>query len=404
MQTNTKDKKKLVIINLFMQINFSFFSIFFNIYAYQITKNLNIILSYLFMNQIINLVVHLAIYKIINKKLLNIIYRLSFIMCIPTTMLIFLVNSDRVYLIFIIQAMYIISETAYYFTHEISVMSKNTKSQMKKFVGVNNALGLVAAVLSPLISGYVIDFISYYVLFGVMIGIAAICFIISLYTNLVNDEIVHIPIKNYFSYIKHHKPVMYGYFGYAIGRFSKNGPVEILLPVLIFMRTSTNYRVGIYASLAALIAGITLMLYTQFGKHKTIGMWICTISRIIVSITLILSGSIVIFFIYYFVQAITTKLLNTDINSSLFVLVNHTELQPYKIEQNVAYVTFSAISLMLSCIVCFILYNCLNDIISLSIYLAFASCMQIVSTLLITKSDRMLQKTKTFQYQITDNA
>ena len=278
-----KEKKYLVIINLFSQINFAFFTIFFNIFTYQITQNINIVLLCLIVSRLSMTSIHYIAHYFHHRRTLDIMFRVGFLICILCTSLTFFITPERLVLVFIVRILYGISEGSFYIPYEISVMSKNSKNQMRKFVGAYDALGIVAAVLSPFISGYLIDYLSIKVLFIFMIICTIICFYISFQIHFMHDRIEHISLPKYLSVLRQDKYMQMGYFGYAIGVFAKNGAVENILPVLIFMKTGTNYSVGIYSALSALLCGIAIILYSQYCRKKHVGLWINTIINIIVT-------------------------------------------------------------------------------------------------------------------------
>ncbi len=402
-KNNKKDKKYLLLINLFSQITFAFFTIFFNIYTYQITKDINVVIICLIVTRLTTTIFHISVRRFINKKSADTMFRISFIVCIACTGLTFYITPDRLFIIFIVRILYGVCESLFYIPYEISVMSKTTKNGMRKFVGLYSALGIVSAVLSPFISGYLIDFLSYTVLFVFMIFCTLICFYLSFKVHFLRDELVHISLKEFCRMARQDKNIVLGYAGYCVGRFAKDGAIDTLLPVLIFMKTGTNYSVGLYSALSALICGIALILYSYFCKNKPLGMWISTIVNIIVSLAIVLSGSLVVFFIYYFIHKVVSHLLTTDTNSNLFVLLSHSELQPYLGEHKVIYNILGTIAVAISCALCLVLYNFVNNVISISLFLIISAVLQILSTYLILKCEKNLSHTKNFQYQIPNN-
>ncbi len=388
----TNDKKYILIINLVMQIVFCFFNVFFNIYVYDISKNLNIVVFYTIAHEVFGLLLNFAINKFINKKVASVLFKLSFILCLICTLLSFFITAQRLYLVFIVQILYATTCCFYYMPSEVATMNKNNKSQMKKFVGINSALTVFAAVLSPYLSGYIIDFISYYVLFAIMFVCSGICFILSTKLNIATNEIEHMNKREFFKIAHKEKGIRIGYLGYSLCRFSQNGIVEKLLPIIIFMRMGTNYSVGNYSALASFLASVVLIIYVYYSKNKVLSMYICTFFQILASILILISNSIVIYFIYFFTKKITTKLLHNEVYSTLFVLLDNTQLANYKVEHYLVYNTYSSSALTISCLLCLIFYNFFNSVLGLSLFLAFASLMQLVSTVLITKSDRILKK------------
>lgn len=67
---NYDEKKTINLITLFMQVIFVFFTIFFNIYVYDISKNLNIVLFYSLFQTVICFLVEIIVTKFANNKIL----------------------------------------------------------------------------------------------------------------------------------------------------------------------------------------------------------------------------------------------------------------------------------------------------------------------------------------------
>lgn len=400
MENKTQDKKYILWINLFMQIVFCFFSVFFNIFVFEISQDLNIVILYTITNFVASWLFNLILLKAINKKFLTVMFRLSFLLCFVCTVLTFFINGQRLWLVFVVQILYALTIDFYYIPSEVSTMTKNTKGQMKKFMGLYSALSVFAAVISPFLSGYIIDFGSYYILLGIMMAFIVVCFGLSTKLKLVTQDVGHVSLKEYLGVVRQDKGVQYGYVGYSINKFSMDGPIETLLPILLFLRTGTNYSVGNYSALAALIASMLLLIYAYFGKRKELMMWICSAAQVVISLMILLSGSVVVFFIYYFIMKIVSKLLHNGINSSLMTIVNHTPLRKYKVEQHFAYHTLSIIVRVFSCGLCLVFYNFLNNEISLVLFLAVTAAFQLLSTFFVCKSDRMLQNVQPYEEEM----
>ena len=385
------DRKYLLIINIFMQLVFCFFNLFFNIYAYSLKSDINFVLIY-------NLCFHLFIFvltfvfnKIASKRIMSIMYKTSFFIVLLCTGVTFFLNSKNTYLVFVIQFIYALASVCYYIPNEISTMSKNSKSQMKNFLGLQSALSIFSLVLSPFLSGVIIDYISHQILFLIMSICSVICLSFSLNLNIVDEEVKHIPLNEYLKDSHKDKAVRQGYLGYAFSKFALDGPISIILSLVLFFKTGTNFSVGLYSALASFIACIVLILYSYFVKKTILSMWICSIGYCIVSILVLVSGSIVSFFIYYFTKAIVTKLLTVEINSNLFTLVNHTSLKEYKVAQRVTICIYSKSAILLASIICFVLYNINHSIIGLIIFFVVCSFLQLFSTYFVTQSYKSLK-------------
>jgi len=391
-----QDKKYLLIINIFMQLVFCFFNAFFNIYIYSFKKDINLVLASLLSFHIFILIFTFIFYFIANKKIISIMFKTSFFIAIFASLATLFLTPNRVWLIFLIQFIYALTATCYYIPSEISTMHKNNKSEMKGFLGLHTALSVFALVLSPFLSGAIIEFISYEVLFLIMIICSIICFIFSFKINLINDNIEKFPLKEFLKISHKESAVRAGYLGYSLSKFAFDGPINIILPIIIFLNTGTNFSVGIYSSLAALIGCIALYFYSKFSKNQIVSMWIFSILTAIVSILVLVSNSVVVFFVYYFVHSISKKLLTVDINANLFTIVNHTHLKQYVITQRITHSLYAKSAIILSIILCFVLYNSTQTLLGLTLFFVICSIIQLISTFFVTKSYSSLNKKTEF--------
>lgn len=386
----TKEKKSLLTISVLMQIIYIFFDVFFSIFVYDISKNLNIIILYSIINVPIYWLTILCLYKFINKKLLSIMYKLSFIMSIIAIALTFTISKDTIFMIFLTQIFLKFTHICYYMPHEVATMNSNKKHQMKKFVGLSFTLSLIAGAISPFISGLIIDHSSYYIIFLVLIILSIICFILSFNVDNIKYHNQHYGIKQFLKDSHSNKGIRYGYSAHLFFNLCNDGVVALFLPLLIFLKTGNNFSVGIYASLASIFSGVFLIIYCYFTKNKKIAMCLCTAFQLVASAAIIIFNSIIIFFVYYFVKKITTEILKNGLQECVFTIVQNTPLEPYSLENFYTYNFYRHGGVLIACIISIIVYNISNNIITITILLALFSITQIISTILLNKSDKLL--------------
>lgn len=390
----TKEKKSLLAISVLMQIIYIFFDVFFSIFVYDISKNLNIIILYSIINVPVLWLTIICLYKFLNKKLLSILYKLSFIMSVIATALTFTISKSTIYMVFITQIFLVFTLAFYYLPHEVATMNSNKKNQMKKFVGLSFTLSLIAGALSPFLSGLIIDYSSYYIIFAVLIVLSIICFILSFNVDNIENTNQRYGLGKFIKESHKNKGIKYGYIAHLFYNLCNDGVIALFLPLLIFLRTGTNFSVGIYASLASLVSGIILIIYCYFSKNKKVAMWLCTLFQISASICIIIWNSIVIFFIYYFVKKITTEILKNGLHECVLTIVHNTPLEPYTIENFYTYTFYKHSGVLIACIISIIVYNISNNVITITILLALFSSTQIISTIFLNKSDKLLNHIK----------
>ena len=183
------DKKFIITINTIMIVFFIFFEIFFGIYVYNISKNINLVLCYNIFKLISSISIILVLYKIATRKKLIILYRLSFVFAFLSILISLFISPEMLFMIFIAQFFLAITEAFYYLPYEVAIMNKNSKRQMFSFISILSAFSLFVSTLSPFLSGLIIDVSSYIVLFAILILLVVMCFIFQAKLNLRGESL-----------------------------------------------------------------------------------------------------------------------------------------------------------------------------------------------------------------------
>ncbi|MBQ4558141.1 MAG: hypothetical protein IJA61_02050 [Clostridia bacterium] len=387
-----KKQKKLIAISVLMQTIYLFFELFFGIFTYELTQNLNIIITYNLLGSITFVVFMLIIYKFLNNKILNILYKSSFLLSLIAILASFTIDKTRIFMIFVAQIILYLSYVCYYLPHEVATMNTNETSKMKKFLGLSSALSLFVGFLSPLLSGYIIDTWSYTIIFTLLAMLSIICFILSLKTDFVRTSYKLYGIKNFLKTTLKNPPMRLCIKSYFLYHLANGSLISIFLPLLLFTKTQTNFSVGIYSGLASLIAGIVLVIYCYYNKNKPLALWINTIAQVLSAFAIICFKSMMVFFIYYFIRKITIKILQNGVNESILTMLNGTSLQTYKIENFYTYNFFNHFAILISSMISFIIYNLINNSTAITFILILFSFIQIPSTFLINKYDKLKGK------------
>ena len=396
-QLNIEDAKKiekryLQIISMLVQIIFVFFSVFFSVYVYEMAQELNFVMIYTVFQVVMSWTFESIIFLFANDKILRVMYKLSFILILVAILFTFTISQESLYMVFVTQAVYALAITFYYMPNEVATMDKNSKGQMRKFIGINSILSLFAKTLSPFLSGVIISYISYPVLFSIISCVAVVCFILSFKVQRLCEVDKRVKFKDFCKELSSYKGIKIGYVGYGIYKFSQDGVIDVIFPVLIFMRTGESFSVGLYAALATLLGGVALIVYLYFFKNKPIAMYICTGFLVAASALMIIVNSIVVFFIYYFIKKIAFEILRNGIFESLFNLPKGTKMEDYKIEQHYAFTIFNKFFVIMAYVFALIIYNFMKNDIAISIILFFLSACQILSTYMVLKSDKLREK------------
>lgn len=386
------DKKYLQAINLTMQVVIAFFDVFFSIYIYEMSNNISFTFSYLLFQTVAILVSEMFIIKILNHKNHLLIYRLSFVFILVSIALIFTISASTLYMVFVVQFVYAFAIICYYLPHEISVMNKNNYKTMNSFVGVQQVLMLVAGMISPFISGVLIDYVSYPVLFGFIILLSAVCFVLSLFVDGGYGEVPKLSLFGFIKKAHKHKHITTAYVSHGIFKASQASVVQILLPILLFMRFNTNFSVGVFSALATGISGIVLILTTKFFKKRNQYIYISTFVAVVVSFVVVLFSSLTLFFVYYFCANVAIKLLAKYDAEMVYMITNESDVDPFKKQHHSTFCIYDHVGKILSYGLALLVYTLNPTVLSLSIIICSLTALQIISSILMVKSYKDFEK------------
>ncbi len=385
----TSEKKYLCLINMFVTLIFVFYDIFFSIYVYDLSQNLNFVFTYSLFKIFIGFVFKYIAYKLLSPKNCNWFYRSSFVIMLVSILSVFFIEGN-LSIVFLSQALYTLASICYYYPHEITTISKNEKQDMPSFLGISTALGLISSVISPFLSGYLADYISYTSLFIIILICAGICFALSFKIKIyIDDEANKIKVNDFTLKVHKIKRIRLTYLGYGLCKLSQDSVLALLLPVFLFLKTGTTFYVGVYSSLVALISGVALLVYVRFNKNKNLSLTILTIISVILPILLTIWTNIVVFFIYYFISQPIKRMIKNRVYDNLFCAFKDTEYSECTKQHHMVFGTYDRIFSIIGFMIAIIIYNCFATTNIIGIIILVISLMQIPSTILINLSEKM---------------
>ena len=395
MNNERRDRGILIFINLAVQIMFVFYTTFFNIFIYSINNDIIFVLllnGFLFL---VDLLFQLFLTKILTKKNAMTIYRLSFVLIFLSILLAFFVTASTIWLAWIIMALYGVAKMCFYVPHEIAVMNKGKNVSMKNFVGLSSIVASLSAILSPFLSGFIIGQWSYFAIFGVILALALVAFVCSIFLkDFYIEPKTNLSLKQVFVESHKNKKSKYALYAFGLEKFSQASVIPILLPLLLFFKTGGEMSVGLYSSLIALFATIILTLYITFIKNKPLSMIIVTFLNVSASIMLVLWTNFISFIIYYIVRESCHKIFHNGMASTIFTANVNTVFEENKREWHMVFSTYNQICSMLSIMLAILFYVISPTEISLTIIIAVLSVTQFISVYFLNKSDAVQVENK----------
>ena len=154
------------------------------------------------------------------------------------------------------------------------------------------------------------------------------------------------------------------------------------------MQLNTNFSVGLYSGLAAFVSAVILLLYVKFIKKKNIAFIICSLLIVSSAFLLVFYSNIITFSIYYFINKICCQILINGVNENVFIATKGTSFENYKKEHHLVFSLFNYVFQLIGFALAFLIYNCLNNIYSISVIVLILNSLIFLSNYFLIKSNR----------------
>ena len=388
-----KDRQLLIFINLSVQIMFVFYSIFFNIFIYSINNDLFFVLILNGFSFLIDILFQLFLTKILSKKNAMFIYRLSFLLIFVSILLAFFVTKNTLWLAWLIMGFFRIAKMCFYVPQEISVMDKGKNVSMKKFVGLSSIVSSLSTILGPFLSGFIIGTWSYFAIFSVILAVAFVAFVLSIFlSNFYVEPQKDLSLGQVFKLSYQEPKTKMVLWAFAVGKFSQASVIPFLLPVLLFLKTGTEMSVGFYSSLIAVVATLTFAIYVYYIKNNEKILWVTTVLNFMASLILVIYPTFVTFLAYYIVRECCYKIFHNSMTTSIFTANQNTVFAQNKREYHMVFSTYNHCSSLLAILLTVLMYSIFPTELCLSIIIIVLSAMQFLSVYLLNRSDYLANK------------
>ncbi len=384
-------KSILIVLKLLKKVMVVFSTIFLNVYIFQaLDNNFTMYLCGLIVSIVFAEIFSLIIFSILSKKNAMLIYRMSFVFDAILIILVILIKTPTLPIIFMFYALQELSNCCFYGPHEIGEMKATSHKDSSKFLSLSTIMTSIVGVISPFFSGLIVDRLSYTILF-IIVGVVAIIMLIFSFCMKDFDIVSRkLKIKEFCSK-SFKKPHMVSYyFSFLMFRFSTGGTIYTILPVVLFMKTGSEFSLGTYSSLFALLTIITLLIF-MFVKRKKI--FTCVSVALICLSCLVLSiwSTFIVFVIFNAIYYSFGKIYENEIFSTRLNVIKTNELSMYKKEHHVMYDIFANIGYLCGYLFIMLLYNVIKLANALTIIIGILGMLMIVSLILLLRAQKYYQ-------------
>lgn len=265
------DKRNAIVLSsvvILKKILGVFFEFFLNIYLFEIMNgDFGFLMGYSAYGAVVGLIAMYFAMRVLNSGNVKMIFGASLILKIVCIVMLLVLQKDIIGVIWIFKALDRISDTWYSCVYETSLIKNAKKGGVGSFVAGVSILESITAVLTPVVYGYVIDAFSYEVLFAIMVIDAIAMAIIGMKLKIgFKDE--KFKLRELWKKVlkKPHMREAYKVMFYQ--RIALTGALKYLVPVLLFLTLGTEFSVGSYKSLFAVVFIIMMELIRIFNKKK----------------------------------------------------------------------------------------------------------------------------------------
>jgi len=329
----------MILINACNTMLNAFFSLFFGVYILQnINNDLIFVLYVNLFATAVGFLFSCVFYYVFNQRTIMFIYRLSFAV-ILSLMLMMLFLPVGLYLPFLVLSLFKCSNYLYYTPHEIAIMDKNKAKEISGFLAKSAIVSGLTAIAAPFLIGVIvseINFLAMFITLGAFSIVMLICSFFIPNITIAKSPQKYMPLKFMKISLKY-KHMRSAYLSHFFTKTSKAGAISLLLPIMIFMHTDSEFELGMYASLIALVALLFLMIYAKFKKWQAIIVVITSLLWVGSAFSLLIHVALVSFIIYSITARISEKVYSNAHTTAMNNSIKIPELEPYKREFHFTY-------------------------------------------------------------------
>lgn len=387
-------RKYIAIINCLKNFISIFFSLFFNIYILKMVNNdINFIIKYTLFGVVIEIIICYIILNIINSKNARIIYKSSFVLAVINIFLLLYFKESIIKYILLFKVLERTRAMCYSVPYELLVIGANNDKNMSSFMANVNILSNISTILAPILSGFIIDKLSYYMLFVFLIIETIVILIISTRITdfTVNDK--KLELKKFWNKAKSKVNLQNIYKCMFYRRISSQGAMTELLPIILFLRLGKELDLGAYNSLFAILSIASLQVL-KFINHKNITKSFYPYLAMIIflsSLFVVYNSSFTTLIIYYILMNTFGTIIETESCSMIYSAIKTDNLEEYKKEHIFTFNLYMMAGQIISYCLVYILYNKFYNVNILSIAVSVLMFFLIISTVYLTRTEKYLK-------------
>ena len=389
-----QNRKTIAQISFMRSFITVFFNIFFNIYVLKIINDVGFVIKVNLISLIFGFTFNTIILKYINSKNAKYIYRSSFILLVVCIGLLLGLKENIIKYIFLFKMLYALQEVSFYGPLELITMGANSHKTFSSFQANMNIISNIATIVTPVFSGFIIEKFSYNILFVILIIEAIVIIITSTKISNFYIEDRKVNIKEFWDKAKKYPHMKDIYKCMFYRRISAQGAIVDLLPIILFLKLGSEFSVGTYSAVFAMLSIFALSLLKLINKKNIKKKFYVPLAIIIFASTIILVciPSYEAILIYYICMKTLGKVIESESCSAVYEAINVQELSKYNREHDIVFNVYMFAGQVISYSLTYTLYTFFYNENILSVAVSVIMFFLIISCKYLQKTNNFLQE------------
>ena len=351
----------------------------------------NFLMGYSSFGAVWGLVVMFLAMKILNNKNAKVIFGASLVLKIVCILMLFILRENILSVIWIFKALDRTSDVWYSCVYETSLIKNSKRGKIGNFVAGVSILESIVAVLTPVLFGYIIDAFSYEALFAIMVVESIIMALIGMKLKLGVQNEKFRPVELFRKVFK--KPHMreaYKIMFYQ--RITLTGALKYLIPVLLFLTLGTEFSVGSYKSLFAVVFIIMMegiRLLNKFKKQKKFYV-LFSLLLFVSSVVMIANLNETTILLYYFMSQTIGNMIMIEARSTTYATGRAEGLVQYTRENIFIWNIFLVCGQLVGNLLCVVVYNWFYGVEGLAVAIVILMAFIVVQAYHIQRAQKWL--------------
>ena len=287
-----------------------------NVFIWRLTNDIKIVAIFNIIYASSHTIIFPVFAEFLRKGKLHFIRKIGLIIFSLIFLSLFFLNEKSIDYIYWYGFLFGVANGMYWLTYHFNRFDLTKIKNRGKYTGYERSLKTFVSLITPAFGGYIISSNFFFSGYSTLFLLGSGFFLTSFFVGNINLEQRHLPKQRWDQSIKHilsHRKVFRMFVASMLNGFSLNGSlIRMLLPLLIFQKTGTEFELGGWLSFFALLSVLFSIFvgsrvnYRKYDQLVVIG----GVSFILLFGLLLFFPSLTVFIIFGAVQEIAINMIS----------------------------------------------------------------------------------------------